>query len=265
METVTHHDRTTAYRRTGGAEGADGADGADGAHDTVLYVHGSGATHQLWVHQYGPDRPAPAAAVDLSGHGSSEDVDVSGSAPLDAYADDVVAVARATGAGVLVGNSLGGAVVLQVALERRFAPEGVILADTGARLPVDPDLLEWLARDFDRAVEFLHRPDVFFHDPEPEWIERSKAALRETGPAVTERDFRVCDAFDVRERLDEVDVPALVVHGEHDRLTPPGWNEYLAEHLPHAELVEIPRAAHLPMVERPRAFNSAVTEFLGRV
>lgn len=276
-ETLDHSGRTIAYRQTGGSTG-----GA-GDVNTVLYVHGSGATHRLWVHQYGANRPAPAAALDLSGHGNSDDFDggadgdgnvdgdvdgngnddVMGPVALDAYADDVVAVARATGAGVLVGNSLGGAVVLHVALERRFAPDGLILADTGARLPVNPDLLEWLAGDFERAVEFLHRPDMFFHDPEPDWVERSKDALRETGPAVTERDFRVCDAFDVRERLEKVDVPALVVHGEHDCLTPPEWNQYLAEHIPQAELVEIAGAAHLPMVERPAAFNGALTEFLG--
>lgn len=262
METVTHRGRTTAYRRTGVKENTEGGQTADGP---VLYVHGSGATHRLWVHQYGADRPAPTVALDLSGHGNSGDVDVSGPAALSAYADDVVAVARETGARILAGNSLGGAVVLQVALERSVGLDALILADTGARLPVHPDLLEWLEGDFERAIDFLHRPDFLFHDPDPEWVQRTTAALRETGAAVTARDFQVCNAFDVRERLDEVDVPALVVHGEHDHLTPPEWNEYLATHVPGAELVEIRDAAHLPMVERPGAFNRAVETFLDRV
>lgn len=135
----------------------------------------------------------------------------------------------------------------------------------GARIPVDSALLGWLADDFERAVEFLHRPDFLFYDPEPALVERTKAALRATGPEVTARDFRACDAFDVRERLDEVDVPALVVYGEHDRLAPPEYHEYLAAHLLDAELVEIPDAAHLPMVERPEAFNEAVSGFLDEV
>jgi pimeloyl-ACP methyl ester carboxylesterase len=59
-----------------------------------------------------------------------------------------------------------------------------------------------------------------------------------------------------------VAVPALAVYGEHDRLTPPDFHEYLAEHLPDAELVEIADAAHLPFVERPAAFDAAVSEFL---
>ncbi len=102
MEHVSHAGRETAYRVVRGA--------ADGP--TVLYVHGSGGTHRVWAHQYAPSGPAhPAVAVDLSGHGDSTDVDAEpGPETLRAYAADVCAVARSTGASVLVGNSLGGAV-----------------------------------------------------------------------------------------------------------------------------------------------------------
>lgn len=252
MQTVTHDGRTTAYRRTGGGS------------DPVVYVHGSGATHRIWGHQYGPRRPRPAAALALSGHGESDDVAVPIREALEVYVEDVLAVLRATDSNVLAGNSLGGAVVLSLVLSDDLAPsvEAIVLSDTGARLPVDPDLLEWLAEDFERAIEFLHRPDFLFHDPDPEQVERSKRTLRATGRAVTARDFRVCDAYDVRDRLDEVDVPTLVVYGEHDRLTPPAWNEYLAEHIPDARSREIPAAAHQPMIERPDAFNEAVSTFL---
>jgi pimeloyl-ACP methyl ester carboxylesterase len=249
-ETVTHDGRTTAYRHPGGGEA------------TVLYVHGSGGTHRVWAAQYGR-RDGSRVALDLSGHGESDDVDTDpGVATLDAYADDVVAVARETGASVLVGNSLGGAVVQHVALERDLPLSGLVLADTGAKLGVTEPLKEWLAGDWDRAVEFVHGEDMLFHDPDPADLERSKAMMRETGRAVTERDFLTCDRFDVRDRLSEIAVPALAIYGEHDRLTPPRFHEYLAEHLPDADLVEIADAAHLPFVERPAAFDAAVSEFV---
>ena len=250
METVSHHGRTTAYRAPGGS----------GA--TVLYVHGSGGNHQVWAAQYGrPD--GSRVALDLSGHGESDDVGTEpGTETLDAYADDVAAVARATGASVLVGNSLGGAVVQQVALERDLPLSGLVLADTGAKLGVADPLKEMLAADWDRAVEFVHSEDMLFHDPDPRDVERSKAAMRGTGREVTERDFLTCDRFDARDRLGEITLPVLCVYGEHDRLTPPKFHEYLAEHLPDAELVEIADAAHLPFVERPAAFDAAVSEFV---
>jgi pimeloyl-ACP methyl ester carboxylesterase len=125
----------------------------------------------------------------------------------------------------------------------------------------DP-LKERLATDWDRAVEFVHGQDVLFYDPDPRDLERSKATVRRTGCEVTEREFLTCDRFDVRDRLGGIDAPAIRVHGEHDRLTPPRFHEFLAEHLADAELIERADAAHLPFIEGPAAFDRAVTGFL---
>jgi pimeloyl-ACP methyl ester carboxylesterase len=255
METVSHDGRETAYRLVGSGPAR------------ILYVHGSGATHRVWAAQYGPDGPArPATALDLSGHGDSDDVDTApGPATLDAYARDVTAVAEAAGADVLVGTSLGGAVCLHVALETPFDPAGLVLAGTGAKLAVHEDLRAWLADDFERAVEFLHGPDRLFHNADKRVVERSTDELRETGQAVTRRDFLTCHRFDVRDRLAEIGTPALAVVGEHDRLTPPAYHEHLADNMPACEYVEVGSAAHLAMAERPDAFNRPVERFLDSV
>ena len=254
MQSVTHDGRETAYRQT---EFGDGPG--------VLYIHGAGGTHQVWTHQYtDTDTDGPtAAALDLSGHGDSDDVDVpAGPETLDAYADDVVAVCEATGATVLCGNSMGGAIALWVALERDVTLDGLVLCDTGAKLAVAEAFSETLQADFDAAVELLHDPGTLFYDPADDLLELSKTGLRETGQAVTIRDFETCDVFDVRDRLDEIDVPALAIYGEHDPLTPPSYHEYLAEQLSACSLAELEDAAHMPMLERPSAFNERVRSFV---
>ncbi|WP_251330928.1 alpha/beta fold hydrolase [Haloplanus pelagicus] len=258
METVTHHGRTTAYRRHD--RGGDG--------EPILFVHGSGGSSGVWKSQARLADERPVIALDLSGHGESPDVDAApGYEALSAYVDDVVAVARATDAGVLCGSSLGGAVVLTLLLDRASAldPSGLILAGTGAKLAVLDDLLRWLRTDFERAVEFLHGPDRLFHDPDERLVAVSRETLHDAGPTVTHRDFRTCHEFDVRDRLDEVSVPTLAVVGEHDALTPPWYHESLAESIPDAEWTTIPDAAHLAMLERPAAFNDAVASFLERI
>src|SRR5438105_2021970 len=68
----------------------------------------------------------------------------------------------------------------------------------------------------------------------------------------------------LRGELTRLDVPTLVVVGTQDILTPLADAEELAELIPGAELVVIPRAGHGVMGEQPRAFNRAVLEFLGR-
>ena len=146
METTVHQGRGTAYEYTDlGGEGA-----------PILFVHGSGGTHAAWKAQHRLADRWPVTALDLSGHGDSEDIDADpGYTALSAYADDVLAVAEEVDAGVLVGNSLGGAVVMHILLEREYDLEAVVLTGTGARLGVLADLLSWLEEDFERALEFL--------------------------------------------------------------------------------------------------------------
>jgi len=257
METVDHDGRTTAYRTVAG----------DGEGPTMLYVHGSGGAHQGWVRQYAPDGPAhPAVALDLSGHGNSVDFDgVPHDDPLHAYARDVVAVADAVDADVLVGNSMGGAVALRVALDFDFALDALVLAGTGAALPVDDDLLDLFASDFDAAIDRLHGEDVLFHDADERTLARSRETMRAAGQDVVHRDFAACDGFDVRERLGDVDVPALAIVGEHDRLTPPAYHRELTAEIPDCRYRELDGAAHLAMLERSDAFNAALAEFLAEI
>jgi 3-oxoadipate enol-lactonase len=70
---------------------------------------------------------------------------------------------------------------------------------------------------------------------------------------------------DVRWELSSVHVPALVVVGTQDILTPLGDSEEIVERIPGAELHVIHGAAHAVMAEAPRAFNAAVASFLDRV
>lgn len=253
-ETLSHHGRSTVYRVD------------DGTDPTVLFVHGSGGERGLWRGQRRLD--PRTVALDLSGHGDSEDVEAGpGYEALAAYADDVAAVADATGATVLCGSSLGGAVVLHLAAERaeELALDGLVLAGTGARLPVLADLLRWLDEDFERAVDFLHSPDHLFHDADDRMLSASREAMRTTGRAVTARDFRTCHRLDVRNRLDDIALPSLALVGEYDRLTPRRYHAELAESMPDCDLAVVEDAAHLAMLERPVAFNAAVSTFLDRL
>ena len=256
MKRVSHHGRGTTYRRSARTDEGPG----------LLCVHGSGGNAGVWKSQSRLADRTPVTAMELSDHGESGSLTAgAGYEALSGYADDVVAVAEATGDRVLCGNSLGAAVAMLVALDRDIDLDGLVLAGAGARLPVLDDLLVWLQSDFDRAVEFLHGPDRLFHDPDDELVEISEAAMRETGQAVTARDFRTCHEFDVRERLDEIDVPTLAVVGEHDQLTPPHYHEALSEGIPYCEVAVLDDAAHLAMLEQPTAFNSAVESFLDRL
>jgi pimeloyl-ACP methyl ester carboxylesterase len=60
-------------------------------------------------------------------------------------------------------------------------------------------------------------------------------------------------------------VPTLVLTGGEDRLTPPAHGTAIAAAVPGSELVEIPQAGHVLMLEHPDAVNTALRGLLARV
>jgi pimeloyl-ACP methyl ester carboxylesterase len=83
-----------------------------------------------------------------------------------------------------------------------------------------------------------------------------------TKPSTFASDFRACEAFDVRARLGEVNVPTLVIVGDDDRLTPLKYSEFLAINIRGAVLKIIRGAGHIAMLERPAEVNNVIGSFL---
>ena len=165
---------------------------------------------------------------------------------------------------VLGGHSLGGAIALAVALDAPDLLRGLILVGTGARLRVLPALFEILARDYAEAVDFMI-DHAWSSSASAELKQRGRETVSATRPAVTRGDFLACDGFDAMARLGEIRLPALVVVGSEDRLTPPKYSEYLVRSLAGAKLEVIERAGHFVSLEQPDAVNRALRDFLGRL
>jgi 3-oxoadipate enol-lactonase len=62
--------------------------------------------------------------------------------------------------------------------------------------------------------------------------------------------------------LPKLNVPALVIAGAEDPITPPADAERMASRLPNARAVIVPHAAHLANVEQADTVNRAIEEFL---
>ena len=67
---------------------------------------------------------------------------------------------------------------------------------------------------------------------------------------------------DTRARLGSITAPTLVMHGEHDELTPVANARQLAAGIPHATLAIIPDSGHGYLVEQPEAAHAAFTSWL---
>jgi pimeloyl-ACP methyl ester carboxylesterase len=159
---------------------------------------------------------------------------------------------------------MGGGIVLDVALRFPEHVAGLGLVATGARLRVAPVILEGIEQDFQAAVRLIS-DWAFGPDVSPEMRRLGCRQMSETPARVLHGDFSACDDFDVMDRLGEIRVPALVVCGRQDRLTPAKYAVYLRDHIPDAKLHLVDGAGHMVMVEQPGAVARALASFLSQV
>jgi pimeloyl-ACP methyl ester carboxylesterase len=92
--------------------------------------------------------------------------------------------------------------------------------------------------------------------------ESAARRMKQTRFTVLHGDFVACDGFDVISELGKIRVPALIICGQEDRMTPMKYSRFLAEKLPDAELIEVPRAGHMVMLEQPVRVTESISAFL---
>jgi pimeloyl-ACP methyl ester carboxylesterase len=96
--------------------------------------------------------------------------------------------------------------------------------------------------------------------------ERVQRIMRRQSAKTVEADLTAMrDRPDRRGELSRVAIPALIVVGDQDTLTPPADSELMAATIPGARLVTIPGAGHLTPMERPGAVASALGDFFAEV
>lgn len=205
------------------------------------------------------------ATVSLPGRGGSDGAPVESVPAAAAWVAEVLEE-LAPGGTVLFGHSMGGGVAIETVLGTEARVRGLVLAATGARLRVHPDILA-------RAAETVQAGGHL--------AELGAAALRPDGPPTARThvltadaqtpgeaalaDWRATDRFDRLSDIAGLDLPVLVVAGELDRLTPAEYAEYIAEHAPSAEAVVLPGAGHWLPVEEAEQVADAVAAFVRRL
>jgi pimeloyl-ACP methyl ester carboxylesterase len=229
----------------------------------LLLIHGAGGRHIDWPRQVRFWPGAPIYSLDLPGHAGS---DPPGRASIEAYADDVAAFRQALGLDrvILIGHSMGGAIAQTLALRQLPAVAGLGLVGCSARLRVGPMILDNIGPNYQQAVDLIMK-FAWSRYARPVQVSLAKRLLAETGPTVLYGDFMACHHFDSRARLAEIKVPALVLSGAEDQMTPAKFGQALAEALPHGRFVVIERAGHFVMQEAPDRVAREIGKFVVEV
>jgi 3-hydroxy acid dehydrogenase/malonic semialdehyde reductase len=243
----------------------------------VLFVHGHPFDRSMW----GPQMEALAEcgwrllAPDLRGYGGSGS---NGAVNLlGAFASDLAALldhleVREV---VLCGLSMGGQIVMEFCRLYPGRASGIVLAATFPQAETEAGkqsrhaMADRLLREgmsgyagetlgkMVGATTIARRPDV------AEFVLRMMQNAPPAGAAAALRGR--AQRPDYADVLAGLGVPALVVVGDEDAFTPRADAERMRDLIPDARLLWMPGVGHMPNLERPERFNTAVAQLLGRL
>jgi 3-oxoadipate enol-lactonase len=209
--------------------------------------------------------------LNLPGFGSSDRVE----GGLEAVADRVAAAVERMEfkqRPIFLGNGYGGFVALMTAIRHSGIAERLVLADCGAAFS-EPGRAalrgmsagakeKGLASIADVAMRRLF--SVKYQAENPELIEERRKRFITVDPQTFHNACAALATLDLRGALAPVTVPVLVLVGEYDEATPPPMSQELAAGLPNAEWRILAGCAHVPQLQEPLLFMSAIREFIGK-
>jgi 3-oxoadipate enol-lactonase len=242
----------------------------------VVFIHGFPFSQEMWrlqVAKFSGD--CRVIAYDVRGHGESEVGD--GQYTIEFFVDDLIGLLDHVQIekAVVVGLSMGGYIALR-AIERN--PErlrGLVLCDTRSEADtnegkirraaniqsVRTDGVKKYAEGFVRAV---FAPQTFERNPEA--VKFIRQIIEKTSPiAIAGTLLALASRTDTTESLPKINVPTLILVGEHDALTPVSAAKSMNEKIRQSELHVISNAAHLSSLENPEEFNKYLSGFLRRL
>jgi pimeloyl-ACP methyl ester carboxylesterase len=279
-------------------------DGPDDAALTIVFSHGYCLTQDSWHFQrrdLAGDDDVRMVFWDQRSHGRSGRSDRA-HATIDQCGEDLLAVLEATTAPgrpvMLVGHSMGGMTIMALADRHpelfgdRIVGVALVNTSSGNLAELTLGLPEVFGKVFRRAVpgvvrgigkrgELVDRgrrigADVAFvitrriafadRSVSPSIVEFVERMIASTPTDVIAEFYPTLAAHDKLAALDALrGLPAVVVIGERDRLTPPAHGRAIAAALPDSELVEVPEGGHVLMLEHPGIVTDAVADLVERV
>ena len=239
----------------------------------VVFLHAFPLNRTMWDPQVGAlVAECRCIPIDMRGFGDSA------AAPpytMDRFADDVVGVLDVLQIerAVIAGCSLGGYIAFDLWRRHRDRVRAFVLADT--RSTADSDETVARRRELIRLAESQGSTAVAneqiaglvgktTREKRPDIYDAMHRMMAQSEPhAIVGGLEAMIGRPDSTPMLAGIDVPTLVIGGDEDAITPPKMMRALHRAIPGSRLEVIAQAGHLSNVERPAAFNTVVSEFLG--
>jgi 3-oxoadipate enol-lactonase len=261
---------TTPMKTKDGRFGYEAA--GDPAKTPLVFLHGIGGAARAWRGQIAAfsDRYS-ALAWDMPGYGGSAPLpSVSIATLADALQDFLQAIGGPRP--ILVGHSIGGMIVQQWLTQHPRSAAAVVLAQTSPAFGSAAG--DWQKQFIEARLGPLDRGETMTSlaptlvkelvgdDPDADGMEVARDCMSSVPQASYRASMLALLGFDQRKALGNIAVPTLVLSGSKDKNAPAPMMAKMATYIPGAAYVELEGAGHLVNLERPKAFNAALDQFL---
>ncbi|MGB3051288.1 MAG: alpha/beta hydrolase [Polyangiales bacterium] len=223
-----------------------------GAGPTLVCVHGSAENHHVYDRLLDAMPGRERYAINLPGRAGTDGPALGTAAEMEAFLSRFLE-SEVQGDYLVVGHSLGGGVAMEHALSSGSERlEGIVLLATGARLRVHPMILQLFEQVAKSGATIPPLPPGLYEQGSDPVLVAEASKHRELTPIETGGlDWRACDRFNRMDDVKDIQVPALIVAGTQDTLTPVKYAQYLAAQIPDNELHILEGAGHMFVMERP--------------
>jgi pimeloyl-ACP methyl ester carboxylesterase len=223
----------------------------------AVCLHGSGADGIVWSYQLSRlSSQYRVIAPDLPGHGRSEGQPLDSASAYAAWLEDFC-LALNLSTLFLMGHSFGGAIAQEYARCHPHKIRGMVLVGTGMQFVLSRTYRELCERAASPTAD-----DTPVSAMLPESFKKGYELLLGQSSAALHADLFAAARFDSSAWVESLRVPALVIWGSRDKITPRELPEELARKLPVARFHIIQGAGHVVMVDARNEFNKAVADFI---
>lgn len=225
----------------------------------VLFIHGAASSSAVWPSTLTHLPGIHSIALDLPGHGASSPP---GRRSIEQYAQFVEhfigwqRLSRVT----LAGHSMGSAIALSIAHRAAVDVGGLFLLGAAAHMPVSRTILAGSVNSLSDVASWIAANALI--EATPAQRDAIHRQVVETEGTTSYGDFLACNRFDLRAKVASITVPALVVAGTLDRMTPLRFSESLAAGLPNGRLATLEGCGHFAMVEHMEKVKNLLIDFV---
>ena len=247
--------------------------------EILVFLHGITSSSEEWIASLPKmTKSFRAIAVDFPGHGNSDtpqmDFSVKTLSHFLIRFLNALEIKKAT----LIGHSLGGAVALQVAIQRPKMVDKLVLLAPGYAYPLPKTASKkdlgftkgsyWLlfpntVREASEYAEILFANANLKTDQEIARLLLSLSRKTEYATKKLMESFLHTDGSIVND-IKEIQHKALLIWGEHDNLTPMSLGFKMKNDIKNSELVIFEKSGHSPNFEEPKRFIEETLSFIER-